>query len=128
MEPSSPEEEFRRIQKEISDEDPVVRGIAAVDLGSLATENPEFKDQALALLEKCLNDPDEDMRMSAQNSIDMIQGKKIVEAEEGKQVISFGYLPEEYRTPEAGSKQSLLSCVCCMILITVIIVTIFIVL
>lgn len=128
MEPSTPEEEFREMQKEISDEDPVVRGLAAVDLGSFAIEHPEFKDQALVLLEKCLNDPDEDARMSAKKSIDMIQGKKIIEAEpEGKQVIAFGYLPEEYRPPEAASKQSLLSCVCCLILIVTIIVTLFLI-
>ena len=130
MEPSNPEQEFSEIQKEISDEDPVVRGLATVDLGSLATDHPEFKDRALILLEKCLNDPDPDTRISAQKSIDMIQGKKIIEAEttEGKQVIAFGYLPEQYRPPEASSKQSLLSCVCCMILIITIIVTFFIIL
>ncbi|MDD1778042.1 MAG: hypothetical protein LUQ65_07710 [Candidatus Helarchaeota archaeon] len=128
MEPSSPEEEFREMQKEIADEDPVVRGLAAVDLGSFAMEHPEFKDQALILLEKCLNDPDPDTQLSAKKSIDMIQGKQIIEAEtEGKQVISFGYLPEEYRQPQANTKQSMLSCVCCIILMIVITVTLFII-
>jgi hypothetical protein len=129
MESSSPEQEFREMQKEISDEDAVVRGLAAVDLGSFAVEHPEFKDRALALLEKCLNDPDEDTRISAKKSIDMIQGEKIIEAEtEGKQVIAFGYLPEEYRPPEASSKQSLLSCVCCIILMITLMVIFFIIL
>ena len=128
MEPSSPEEEFRDMQKEISDEDPVVRGLAAVDLGSFAMEHPEFKDQVLVLLEKCLNDSDDDARMSAKKSIDMIQGKKIIEAEtEGKQVIAFGYLPEEYRPPQSASKQSMLSCVCCLILMVTVIVTLFLI-
>jgi hypothetical protein len=129
MEPSGPEEEFREIQQEISNEDPVVRGLAAVDLGSFATEHQEFKERALAILEKCLNDPDEDMRMNAQKSIDMIQGKKIIEADEGKQIISFGYLPEEYQQrPEVNTKQSLLSCVCCIVLIISIVVIFFFIL
>jgi len=118
----NPEIEFREIQKELTDEDPIVRGLAAVDLGSFASEHPEYKDQAIVLLEKCLNDPDEDTRVSAKKSIDMIQGKKIIEAEEGKQVIAFGYLPEEYQRPQVNSKQSLLSCVCCIVLIVSIIV------
>jgi len=119
MEPQTPEEEFREIQKEITDQDPVVRGIAVVDLGSLGSEHLEYKDQAIALLEKCLNDPDADVRISAQNSLDLINGKKIIEAEEGKQIIAFGYLPQEYQRPEAGSKQSLISCVCCIVIIIV---------
>lgn len=126
MEPSSPEQEFREMQQEISDPDPVVRGLAAVDLGSFAVEHPEYKDRALTLLEKCLNDPDEDTRTSAKKSIDMIQGKKIIEAEEGKHLIAFGYLPEEYQQrPEANTKQTLLSCICCAVLIITIVVIMF---
>lgn len=123
-EPQTPEEEFQVIQKEITDEDPVVRGIAAVDLGSFGTEHPEYKDQAIALLEKCLNDPDDDVRTSAQTSLDLVSGKQILEAEEGgKQVIAFGYLPEEYQHAEAPSKQSWVSCICCIVMLVILIIT-----
>jgi hypothetical protein len=115
----TPQEEFREMQTEITDEDPIVRGMAAVDLGSFACEHPEYKDQAIALLEKSVNDPDEDVRTSATRSLEMIAGKKMIEAEEGKQIIGFGYLPEEYQRPETGSKQSLMSCVCCIALILI---------
>jgi len=53
----------------------------------------------------------------------MVSGKKIIEVEEGKQVIAFGYLPEEYQRPEVSSKQSLISCVCCIAIVIILSIT-----
>jgi len=61
MKSQTPEEEFQVIRKEITDEDPVIRGMAVVDLGSFGTEHTEYRDQAIALLQICLNDPDEEV-------------------------------------------------------------------
>ncbi|NVM54464.1 MAG: hypothetical protein HWN66_12240 [Candidatus Helarchaeota archaeon] len=125
----SPEvEEFQRIQKELMDEDPIVRGMAAVDLADFASEHPEYKDRSILLLQKAMNDPDYDVVFSAKKSLDLIEGKQVMEP--GKRVIGFGYIPEEYREerPEINQKQMILSCVCCIaVIVTIIILMVYII-
>ncbi len=119
--PSPEQEEFQTIRKEIADEDPIVRGIAAVDLGSFASDHPEYKDRSISILLKMLDDPDADVRTSAKKSLDMLEGKPMLEPR--REVIAFGFLPEEYREkrPEIDRKQMIISCICCITLILVMI-------
>jgi hypothetical protein len=116
MPPTEIEAEFQELRDEITDEDAVVRGMAAVDFGTFALDHPEYKDRVIVLLERALNDPDNDVRTSAQQSLDQIAGKTTL-LEPGRKVIGFGYLPENYQQPEVDQKQMILSCVCCIILI-----------
>ncbi len=116
MNHSNVKNEFQELQNEIRDEDPIVRGMAAVDLGAFALEHPDYKDQIVSLLEQLLDDPDSDVRSSAKASLDQIHGKQPI-LDQGKQIIAFGYVPEEYRQPEVDQKQMILSCVCCIIMI-----------
>ncbi|MHA1267635.1 MAG: HEAT repeat domain-containing protein [Candidatus Helarchaeota archaeon] len=115
------EEEFQEIQREASDEDPTIRGMAAIDLGSFAIEHSEYKGQCISILEHLLNDTDADVRRSAQKSLELIEGKTLIEP--GKKVIGFGYVPEVYQEerPEIDKRQAILSCVCCIMMIIVII-------
>ena len=108
-------QEFREIQAEAQDSDPNIRGMAAIEFGSFAGEHPEYKDRIVSILENMLNDPDADVRKSAQTSLAQLQGKEIFVP--GQQVIGFGYVPEEYRQPEVDQKQMILSCVCCIAMI-----------
>ncbi len=112
-------EEFEELKNEILDEDPIVRGMAAVDLGPFASEHPEYQEEIISILEKALNDPDADVQNSAKTSLAMIEGKPIIEQSD-KQIISFGYVPQEYRQPEVNQKQMAISCICCIVLIVVI--------
>ncbi len=123
--PSIEEEEFQEIQKEITDPDPNIRGMAAVELGSFAGDNPVYKDRSIILLQKALNDPDADVRTSAKKSLEILEGKRVVDL--GKQVIGFGYIPDEYREerPEVDQKQMILSCICCIVMIVVVIFLFF---
>ena len=118
---SDVEADFQDLRKELTDPDPIVRGVAAVDLGSFALEYPEYKEQVIFILEKALNDPDPEVRDSVQKSLDQIAGKEFIDP--GKQVIGFGYLPDEYRQqqPEMNTKTLILNCVCCIILITTVV-------
>ena len=110
------EAEFQELRTEITDEDPVVRGIAAIDFGTFALDHPEYEDRVITLLERALNDPDSDVRTSAQHSLDQIAGKTTI-VEPGRKIIGFGYMPDEYQRPEVDQKQMILSCVCCIVLI-----------
>ncbi|MHA1131941.1 MAG: HEAT repeat domain-containing protein [Candidatus Helarchaeota archaeon] len=120
MVPDTVESEFRELQDGIVDEDPIVRGMAAIDFSTFALEHPDYKDRTISLLQRALNDPDEDVRINAQQSLNQIEGKKTL-LEPGKQIIGFGYVPEQYRQTEVDTKQMVLSCVCCIILIVVMI-------
>ncbi len=113
------EAEFHDLKIRLRDKDSIIRGCAAVDLGLLALEDPIFKEQIITLLQTALNDPDKDVRESAHNSLQQIEGKQLLEP--GKQIIGFGYLPEEYRQQEVNPKQQIISCVCCVVLILVIV-------
>jgi hypothetical protein len=111
--------EFRELQSEIRDSDPIVRGMAAIELGSFAIDHPEYKDRIIVMLEDAvLHDSNEDVRQSAQNSLAQLRGEK--EFVVPGQVIGFGYLPEEHRQPEVDQKQMIISCVCCIIMIVTI--------
>ncbi|HUX99746.1 MAG TPA: hypothetical protein VMV49_09350 [Candidatus Deferrimicrobium sp.] len=117
---SSEEAEFQELREEITGTDPIVRGVAAVDLGSFALDYPIYQTQIIRLLEQALNDPDADVRDSAKKSLDLIAGKEVVEPT--KQVIGFGYLPQEYQEkPEVNQKQIILNCVCCIVMIVTIV-------
>ncbi|MFX1295812.1 MAG: hypothetical protein ACFFD2_13290 [Promethearchaeota archaeon] len=110
-------EEFQELLKEIHDPDSIVRGMAAIDLGSFASDHIEYKDRTILILQDIiLNDLDDDVRKSAQNSILQLQGKTI---ESSHQVIGFGYVPQEYQKPEVNQKQMIISCVCCIFMIVI---------
>ena len=49
-------QEFREIQAEAQDEDPNIRGMAAIELGSFAGEHPEYRDRIISILQNMLND------------------------------------------------------------------------
>ncbi|NVM30398.1 MAG: HEAT repeat domain-containing protein [Candidatus Helarchaeota archaeon] len=118
---SPEEEEFREMQEELTDEDPNMRGMAAVDLGAFAIEHPRFKERCVVLLQRALNDLDPDVRSSAQKSLQEIEGKPIVES--GGQIIAFGYMPKEHQEerPEIDQKQMIISCICCITLIVTVV-------
>ena len=124
--PLPEEEEFQEIQLEMTDPDPNIRGMAVIELGSFAGDYPNYKDRCVSLLQKALNDPDADVRNSAQKSLGQIEGKQLIDP--GKQIIGFGYIPDEYREkrPEVDQKQMILSCVCCIVMIVTIILIFFV--
>lgn len=111
------EQEFQELQKECKDTDATIRGVAAVDLGSFATEYPAYKERCVMLLQGLLHDTDADVRDSAKSSLDVIEGKEVIVP--GQRIIGFGYIPEEYREaqPEVNKRQMIISCVCCIMLI-----------
>ncbi len=106
---ASPEREFEQIQKDLNDEDPITRVQAILNLSAFVRDYPSFKSEIITLLQKAVEDLDEDVSINASNLIKYLETTPI---ETLFNSTSESLLEESSISGQQGTKSSDMPLVC----------------